>query len=121
MAAKLTHRQQAALAVTALVLFAAPWGAAQNGQPKQAVKKNLIMVVKAPTKIAPNEINAHPQRLDLDWRFHQRALELGCMLSINPDAHDISELDLVRYGVTIARKGGVPRDFRPSETSRTAL
>ena len=56
------------------------------------------------------EINAHPPRLDLDWRYHQRALELGCMLSINPDAHDISEIDLVRYGVNVARKGGVPPD-----------
>ena len=56
------------------------------------------------------EINAHPQRLDLDWRFHRRALELGCMFSINPDAHDIPEIDLVRYGVNIARKGWVPAD-----------
>jgi DNA polymerase (family X) len=41
------------------------------------------------------EINANPWRLDLDWRWHQRALELGCMLSINPDAHSISEIDMV--------------------------
>ena len=39
------------------------------------------------------EINAHPWRLDLDWRWHQAALEFGCMLSINPDAHSIPELD----------------------------
>ena len=38
------------------------------------------------------EINANPHRLDLDWRWHQRALELGCMMSINPDAHSIEEL-----------------------------
>jgi len=35
------------------------------------------------------EINANPHRLDLDWRWHRRAIELGCMLSINPDAHSI--------------------------------
>jgi DNA polymerase (family 10) len=33
------------------------------------------------------EINAHPWRLDLDWRWHGRALDLGCVMSINPDAH----------------------------------
>ena len=33
------------------------------------------------------EINANPWRLDLDWRWHRRALEFGCMMSINPDAH----------------------------------
>ncbi|MDB5544143.1 MAG: polymerase/3-5 exonuclease PolX [Hyphomicrobiales bacterium] len=54
------------------------------------------------------EINANPHRLDLDWRWHERALELGCMFSINPDAHTMDELDLVSYGVTMARKGGVP-------------
>ena len=56
------------------------------------------------------EINANPWRLDLDWRWHRRALELGCMFSINPDAHSISELDLTRWGVAMARKGGVPAD-----------
>src|SRR5829696_5055984 len=54
------------------------------------------------------EINANPHRLDLDWRWHRRALELGCMFSINPDEHSIDELDLTRWGVLMARKGGIP-------------
>jgi len=56
------------------------------------------------------EINANPHRLDLDWRWHRRALELGCTFSINPDAHSIEELGLVRWGVLMARKGGISRD-----------
>lgn len=56
------------------------------------------------------EINAHPWRLDLDWRWHQAALEYGCMLSINPDAHSIAELDHMHWGVEMARKGGVPAE-----------
>ncbi|MBW7974160.1 DNA polymerase/3'-5' exonuclease PolX [Bradyrhizobium sp. BR 10289] len=56
------------------------------------------------------EINAHPWRLDLDWRWHQAALEFGCMMSINPDAHSIPELDHMHWGVQMARKGGVPAD-----------
>jgi DNA polymerase (family X) len=54
------------------------------------------------------EINANPWRLDLDWRWHGRALELGCMMSINPDAHSTNEIDLTHWGVEMARKGGVP-------------
>jgi DNA polymerase (family X) len=54
------------------------------------------------------EINANPWRLDLDWRWHQRGLELGCMFSINPDAHSTTEIDLTRWRVAMARKGGVP-------------
>ncbi|MGC0322548.1 DNA polymerase (family 10) [Bradyrhizobium sp. USDA 326] len=56
------------------------------------------------------EINAHPWRLDLDWRWHQAALDFGCMLSINPDAHSIAELDHMHWGVLMARKGGVPAE-----------
>ncbi|MCK1741275.1 DNA polymerase/3'-5' exonuclease PolX [Bradyrhizobium sp. 139] len=56
------------------------------------------------------EINAHPWRLDLDWRWHRAALDFGCMMSINPDAHSIPELDQMHWGVEMARKGGVPAD-----------
>ena len=56
------------------------------------------------------EINANPWRLDLDWRWHGKALELGCMFSINPDAHSVRELDLVRWGIAQARKGGIPKE-----------
>jgi DNA polymerase (family 10) len=56
------------------------------------------------------EINANPWRLDLDWRWHGKALEFGCRFSINPDAHSVSELDLVRWGIAQARKGGIPKE-----------
>jgi DNA polymerase (family X) len=56
------------------------------------------------------EINGNPWRLELDWRWHRKALEYGCMLSINPDAHSIAELDLMKWGVAVARKGGIPKE-----------
>ena len=56
------------------------------------------------------EINANPWRLDLDWRWHQQALELGCIMSINPDAHSASEIGLTHWRVEMARKGGVPKN-----------
>ncbi len=56
------------------------------------------------------EINANPWRLDLDWRWHGRAMALGCMMTINPDAHSTDEIDLTHWGVEMARKGGVPAD-----------
>jgi DNA polymerase (family X) len=55
------------------------------------------------------EINCNPYRLELDWRWHRRAVELGCHLSINPDAHSVRELDLVQWGLALARKGGVEK------------
>lgn len=51
------------------------------------------------------EINANPMRLDLDWRWLQRAKELGIRFAICPDAHEIQELYDISYGVAMARKG----------------
>lgn len=51
------------------------------------------------------EINAQPQRLDLDWVHCKRAKALGVMIVINPDAHSTDELGLYSYGVDVARRG----------------
>jgi DNA polymerase (family 10) len=53
------------------------------------------------------EINANPLRLDLDWRWHQYALNKGVLLSVNPDAHRIEGFHDMRYGILIGRKGGL--------------
>ena len=53
------------------------------------------------------ELNANPYRLDLDWKWIELARELGVLVSINPDAHSIDQLDLTTWGVVAARKGGL--------------
>jgi len=50
------------------------------------------------------EINAHPERLDLNDIHARRAGELGCVLAINTDAHRPSDLLLRRFGVGVARR-----------------
>jgi DNA polymerase (family 10) len=56
------------------------------------------------------EINASRHRLDLDWRWCRYAKERGVKFSINPDAHSTEELKNVRWGVNVARKGGLTAD-----------
>ncbi|CAN5531077.1 helix-hairpin-helix domain-containing protein [soil metagenome] len=56
------------------------------------------------------EINANPLRLDLDWRWHQYALEKGVWLSINPDAHRKEGFLDMHYGILVARKGGLTKE-----------
>jgi DNA polymerase (family 10) len=56
------------------------------------------------------EINANPQRLDMDWRFWKQAVQRGLMCSINPDAHSIKNLRYYEAGVNIARKGWIEAD-----------
>ena len=53
------------------------------------------------------ELNAHPRRLDMDWRFIHLALQQDVLISINPDAHAIEGYDDCRYGVLVAQKAGL--------------
>ena len=53
------------------------------------------------------ELNAHPRRLDMDWRWIGYALEQGALISIDPDAHTIEGYKDIRYGVLTAQKAGV--------------
>lgn len=53
------------------------------------------------------EINAQPQRLDLDWRHVRAWRDRGLVFVIGPDAHDPESLTYLKYGLGIARKGGL--------------
>lgn len=57
------------------------------------------------------EVNGNPWRLDLDWRWLRRGLELGCTFAIDPDAHATGEIaSSTRGGVAIARKAAMPAE-----------
>jgi DNA polymerase (family 10) len=51
------------------------------------------------------ELNAHPYRLDIDWRLCKYAKERGVKMAINPDSHDEGGFKDTYFGVGIARKG----------------
>ena len=55
------------------------------------------------------EINAHPRRLDMDWKWIDHAINKGVLLSIDPDAHALDGFDDVKYGVLSAQKGGLTK------------
>lgn len=56
------------------------------------------------------ELNAHPNRLDIDWRHIAYALEKNVLISIDPDAHFIEGFDDIRYGVLVAQKAMVKKE-----------
>jgi DNA polymerase (family 10) len=51
------------------------------------------------------ELNAHPDRLDLDDRACRMAKEGGVRVAISTDAHRTADLDLIRFGIGQARRG----------------
>lgn len=56
------------------------------------------------------EINAFPQRLDLNDLNSHRAKEMGVKLSIGTDAHTTEQLDTIKLGISVARRGWLTRD-----------
>ncbi|MEK7198313.1 MAG: DNA polymerase/3'-5' exonuclease PolX, partial [Bacteroidota bacterium] len=67
------------------------------------------------------ELNAHPRRLDIDWRWIDYALEKNVLISINPDAHAIDGFDDCRYGVLVAQKAGLIKEKNLSSFSLQAI
>lgn len=57
------------------------------------------------------ELNANPSRLDIDEQYIPYAMEKNVMISINPDAHSTSQLDMMQYGVHTARRGGLTKNL----------
>jgi DNA polymerase (family X) len=53
------------------------------------------------------EMNGSPHRLDLAVERARRAISMGCVLSVDSDAHKTAEYDHLRWGVTQARRAWV--------------
>ena len=65
------------------------------------------------------ELNAHPRRLDMDWRWISYALDKGVMISIDPDAHALEGYEDVKYGVLAAQKAGLTAEKNLSSLTLT--
>ena len=70
------------------------------------VDEILEVARTTPTAI---EINGDPYRLDLPPEWIRRARALGLRFVLSTDAHSVSDLDHLPYGVAMARRGGVRR------------
>ena len=56
------------------------------------------------------EINAFPQRLDLNDLNCRRAKEMGVQLAIGTDAHTTEQLVAMKLGVSVARRGWLSKE-----------
>jgi len=63
------------------------------------------------------ELNAHPRRLDIDWKWIGYALEKNVLISIDPDAHYLEGFDDIKYGTLAAQKAGVTKEQNLSSFS----
>lgn len=56
------------------------------------------------------EISAFPNRLDLKDTLCQEARNYGVKFAISTDAHQAHHLDLIKFGVAVARRGWLEKD-----------
>jgi DNA polymerase (family 10) len=80
-----------------------PTGRLIDRRPGLPVRFEPVFKLAAQTGTAL-EINSSYPRLDLNETNARSAIESGVMLSINTDAHSEGELDLIPYGINVARR-----------------
>jgi DNA polymerase (family X) len=100
----MTQRLVCALAHPLVNILAHPSGRQINERNAADIDwKKVFETAKKHNKIL--EINAQPLRLDLTEDLVKEARTMGIRLIINTDAHDAPSLNLMRYGVDVARRG----------------
>ncbi|MBC7935458.1 MAG: DNA polymerase/3'-5' exonuclease PolX [Rhizobacter sp.] len=56
------------------------------------------------------ELNAHPNRLDIDWRHIEKALNKNVLISVDPDSHSAGSITDTKYGVLVAQKAMLTKE-----------
>ncbi|MBL7917926.1 MAG: PHP domain-containing protein [Bacteroidia bacterium] len=87
-----------------------PTGRLLLARPGYPINHKKIIDACAANKVSI-ELNAHPYRLDIDWRWIYYCIEKNVKVSINPDAHHVEGLNDMYYGVCVARKGMLTKEM----------
>jgi DNA polymerase (family 10) len=101
---EITKRVLKALAHPAVNILAHPTGRLINQREPFAIDLEQIFHAAKEHDMAV-ELNAQPDRLDLNDRHLLRAREIGVKIAINTDAHSAEQLHFIRYGIDQARRG----------------
>jgi putative hydrolase len=80
-----------------------------RGRPESSFDAELVFAAAAHLDKAV-EINCRPERLDPPRRLLRLALDHGCKISIDTDAHAPGQLEWLPYGCERAAECGVPID-----------
>lgn len=101
---KMTKRILQALKFPKVRIFGHPTGRLIGKRDGYELEWEKIFDVCKKNQIAL-EINSWPLRLDLPDILVKEAIENNVKLVINTDAHQVNQMDLIFYGVTVARRG----------------
>lgn len=106
--AKMTDRIVKGISHPGVRILAHPTGRLINRREPYDIDLDSVLEAAAEHRVAI-EINAQPDRLDLDDVLARRASERGVILAIDSDAHSAGDLRYMRYGVDQARRAWVEK------------
>ncbi len=101
---KMTDRIIKGIAHPAVHILAHPTGRIINSREPYQIDLEEVLTAAAEFGVAV-ELNAQPDRLDLNDVQVRRARELGIEIAIDTDAHSVHTLGFMRYGIDQARRG----------------
>jgi DNA polymerase (family 10) len=101
---EMTKRVLKGLANPAVTILAHPGGRLINQREPFAIDLEEVFHAAKENDVAV-ELNAQPDRLDLNDLHVFRAREIGVKIAINTDAHSTGQLNFIRYGIHQARRG----------------
>jgi DNA polymerase (family 10) len=108
--AKATARLIRAIENPHTTILGHPTGRLLLSRPGYPIDHKKIIDACAANKVVI-ELNANPNRLDIDWTWIPYCMEKGVMISINPDAHKMEGYHDMHYGTLAARKGGLTKQM----------
>lgn len=111
---EITRRMERALRTPYVDCIGHPTSRLLLRRPKTGLDTDRLIELAAETGTCL-EVNASPDRLDLDAATAERAAQAGVLLCIDSDAHGPNTLGLVEHGVAIARHAGL----RPEDVANT--
>ena len=105
---QMTQRLLRALKLPFFKIWGHPLGRLIQSRPPFACRMEQVLDAIAVSKCAI-EVNGDPRRLDLEPRWIRAARERGIKFIVSTDAHSISGLENLHYGVSMARRGWLTR------------
>ena len=107
--AKMTERMLKAIENPNTSIIGHPTGRIQLRRDSYQFDMHAVLTAAASKKVAM-ELNAYPDRLDLNDVHLRQAKQRGVKIVINTDSHHTSHMDKIRYGVLQARRAWLTKD-----------
>ena len=107
--AKMTDRLLKAISNPNTSIIGHPTGRILLRRDAYAYDMHAVLSAAAKNKVAM-ELNAYPDRLDLNDVHLRQAKQHGVKIVINTDSHHISHMEKIRFGVLQARRAWLTKD-----------